>query len=79
MYILVRQLAGCDYEKFYEGVDLMQLLRRKLTKVSQLNFNYFVQHACKKPDQLMQMIFESTVLGVSLDLQTYIKVIYTLC
>ena len=43
-------------------------------QIGELNYNYFAQQACSAPRSfLQQVIFQSTVLGVKLDIQTYIR------
>jgi hypothetical protein len=58
----------------------MQYLYGKINRagISSLDFNFLVQYACKKQDFLMQVLFEATVMGVNLDLQTYLKVLIAL-
>lgn len=67
---LVSQLAGS--EATHNNVDLVELIHSKLTSISELNYNLMTQHACKRPEFLQQILFETTVTGVKLDLQTWL-------
>jgi hypothetical protein len=67
---LISQLAGSDAT--HNNVDLIELIHSKLTSISELNYNLMTQHACKRPEFLQQILFETTVTGVKLDLQTWL-------
>lgn len=74
----MQHLSGVDFKD--DEVDLMEYLYDRLNhaEISQLDYNFIVQYACKKQDMLMQVLFEATVLGINLDLQTYLKVLIAL-
>lgn len=58
--------------------DLISDLFYKLpgASISDRNYNYFALAACNGRRRLLeQILFQSTVLGVSLDLNVYIKII----
>ena len=75
---LIQHLSGLEFKE--DQIDLMHYLYDRLNhaEISSLDHNFIAQYACKKQDLLMQVLFETTVLGVNLDLQTYLKVLIAL-
>ena len=82
-----KRLLDCVVSKLHDvDGELLKILHSRvassegLIHLTDLNYNFMLQNACNfnQHDFLAQLLFEATVTGRKIELQTYIKVIVTL-